>query len=119
MKKLIFVVLIACVAFIGCQAQEAEARGGGDPCDSFLGYALNACDPHPQVEEKLEAGVGLDIKLWENDKLIVDQENKLNLNSGAINEGDFSTYTVFKPKMEKGLLQTVGDFISGLFNKGE
>ena len=78
---------------------------------------LNECDPDHEHEEKLEAGVGVDIKLWENDKLIVDQENKLNLNDGAIDEGDWSTYTVFKPKLEKGLLQTIGDFISGLFNK--
>jgi hypothetical protein len=118
MRKLIFIILIACVGFVGCQAKEAEARGSKDPCKSFLGNVLNDCiAPVEQPEERLEAGVGLDIKLWENDKLIVDQENKLNLNSGAIDEGDFSTYTVFKPKMEKGLLQTVGDFISNLFNK--
>ena len=117
MRKIIFILLIACVSFVGCQAKEAEARGGGDPCESFLGAVLNDCIQNEEVEEKIEVGVGIDIKLWENDKLIVDQENKLNLNGGAIDEGDFSTYTVFKPKMEKGLLQTIGDYISGLFNK--
>jgi len=119
MRKLIFVLLIACVAFVGCQAKEAEASRGhrGDPCESFLSSVLNECGQHPQAEEKLEAGVGVDILLWENDKLVVDQENRLNLNDGAIDEGDWSTYTVFKPKMEKGLLQTIGDFFSGLFNK--
>jgi hypothetical protein len=119
MKKLLLIALCLGVAgLIGC-AKVEEAEAGGLSCDSHFGkYVLNKCVEHPQPEEKLEAGVGVDVKLWENDKIVVDQENKLNLNDGAIDEGDWSTYTVFKPKMEKGLLQTIGDFISGLFNKG-
>jgi hypothetical protein len=120
MKKVLFVLLIACVAFIGCQAKEAEAsRGHRDPCESFLSSVLNECGSHPQAEEKLEAGVGLDIPLYKSEKLIVDQENKLNLNSGAIDEGDFSTYTVFKPQLDEGILQTAWNKIKGLFNRGE
>jgi len=117
-NKLLFVLLIACVAFVGCQAKEAEARGGGDPCKSFLGSVLNECYQEDKDDPKAQIGVGTDIKLWEHEKFTIDQETRLDLNGyGGVDEGDFATYTVFKPKMEKGLLQTIGDFFAGLFNK--
>jgi len=117
MRKLIFVLLIACVAFVGCQAKEAEARGG-DPCESFLGSILNDCIQEDEDDARMEIGVGTDVKLWEHEKFTIDQESRMDLNGyGGIDEGDFATYTVFKPKMEKGLLQTIGDFFAGLFNK--
>ena len=118
MKKFIFVLLIACIAFVGCQAKEAEARGGGDPCKSFLGSILNDCIPEADVDDpKAQIGVGTDIKLWEHEKFTIDQETRLDLNGyGGIDEGDWATYTVLKPKMEKGLLQTIGDFFAGLFD---
>jgi len=116
MKKIIFIMLV-CVTFMGCKAIEAEAssRRHRDPCESFLSSVLNECGSHPQAEEKLEAGVGLDIPLYKSEKLIVDQENRVNLNSGAIDEGDFSTYTVFKPQLEEGILQIAWSKIKGLF----
>ena len=41
----------------------------------------------------------------------------MNLNGGAIDEGDFSTYTVFKPQLDEGILQTVWTKLKGLFNR--
>jgi hypothetical protein len=117
MRKLIFVLLIACVAFVGCQAKEAEARGGGDPCKSFLGSVLNDCIPEAVKEKDTWIyGVGVDVPLWKNDKVIIDQETKLDLNDG-VNLDGVSTYTVVKPQMERGLFQIVGDFFSNLFNR--
>jgi hypothetical protein len=119
MKRWIFVLLVLCVAFVGCQAKEAEARGG-DPCKSFLGSVLNECIAEADVDDlRMEIGVGTDIKLWEHEKFTIDQESRIDLNGygSIIDEGNYSTYTVFKPKMEKGLLQVVGDWISNLFNK--
>jgi len=117
MKKLIFVFLIACIAFVGCQAKEAEARGG-DPCKSFLGSILNDCIQEDVDDPRAQIGVGADIPLWKNEKFDIDQETRLDLNGyGGVDEGDFATYTVVKPKMEKGILQTIGDFFANLFNK--
>jgi len=114
MNKIVLILLIACVAFIGCE-KAAEARGLN--CDSHFGKAvLNDCID--EDDAKAEIGVGADVKLWEHEKFTIDQESRLDLNGyGGLDEGDLATYTVFKPKMEKGLLQTIGDFISGLFNK--
>lgn len=116
MRKIIFVLLIACVACVGCGAKEAEARSRID-CSTELGRAvLNDCAY--TEEDKMEIGVGTDVKLWEHEKFVVDQETRLDLNSGEVfDEGNVSTYTVFKPKMEKGLLQVIGDFFAGLFDK--
>ena len=65
MRKVLFVLLIACVAFIGCQAKEAEARGGGDPCESFLSGILNECaETHEKTDEnyeKYDYGAFLDV----------------------------------------------------------
>ena len=114
MKKVLVLVLILAIGLIGYNP--AEARGLD--CSSAFGIAiLNECVEHPQAEEKLEAGVGLDIPLYKSEKLIVDQESKLNLNGGAIDEGDFSTYTVFKPQLDEGVLQTAWKKLKGLFNK--
>jgi len=75
MRKWLFVLLlVGAVAIAGC-AKEAEARGGGDPCDSFLGAVLNECSPHTvdtdtwrrERKAELEAGVGADVVLWENE----------------------------------------------------
>ena len=94
----------------------AQAQAGGLDCSSKFGqYVLNKCDPHPKAEEKIEAGVGVDVPLYKSEKLVVDQENKLNLNGGAIDEGDFSTYTVFKPQLEEGILQTAWAKLKSLF----
>ena len=122
MKRFIFILLVACVAFIGCEAKEAEARGGGDPCKSFLGNILNDCVGHPTKKDKMEVGIGADIKLWDHEKFIIDQETKVDMNAGddwGFDRADVGTYTVIKPKMEKGLFQIVGDWVSGLFNRGE
>jgi hypothetical protein len=56
--------------------------------------------------------------LWVHEKFTIDQESRLNLNGyGTIADaGNYSTYTVFKPKMDKGVLQIVGDFFAGLFD---
>ena len=116
MKKVLLVgICLIAVCLIGCQeVKEAEARGLN--CDSHFGKAvLNDCID--QDDPKAEIGIGTDIKLWEHENFTVDQETRLDLNGyGSIDEGDLATYTVFKPKLEKGLLQVIGDFISGLFN---
>ena len=118
-RALIILVLVAAVGIVGCaNAKEAEARGGGNPCESFLGSVLNDCVEHPKEKDTWIYGVGADLPLWKAEKLIVDQETRLDLNDGVNSDG-ISTYTVFKPQMEKGLFQIVGDFFSGLFNKGE
>jgi hypothetical protein len=119
MKRYVILILILMVAFIGCQkVEEAEASGDWNPCDTRLSAIFNDCVD--QDDPRAEIGVGTDVKLWEHEKFTIDQETRLNLNGyGGIDEGDVATYTVFKPKMEKGLLQTIGDFLSGLFNKGE
>ena len=66
----------------------------------------------------MEIGVGADIPLWKNDKFDIDQETRLDLNGyGGVDEGDWATYTVVKPKMEKGVLQVIGDFFANLFNR--
>ena len=117
---LVIILLAGMVAFMGCQVKEAEARGSGDPCESFLGSILNECIGDPDVDDKKAAiGVGTDIKLWEHEKFTVDQESRLNLNGygSIIDEGNYSTYTVFKPKMKKGLLQIIGDKIGALVSK--
>ena len=109
------------MAFVGCQAKEAEARGGGDPCESFLGSILNECVVHPDqsVKPRMEVGIGADLPLWKTEKLIVDQETKIDLNSGngTWKKSNIATYTVFKPQLEKGIFQSIGDFFSNLFNR--
>jgi hypothetical protein len=118
MKRVLIICLILVVGLIGCNSvEEAEARGLN--CDSHFGRAvLNNCID--EDDPKAEIGVGTDVKLWEHEKFTIDQETRLDLNGyGSIDEGDWATYTVMKPKMEKGLLQVIGDFLSGLFNKGE
>jgi hypothetical protein len=122
MKKVFLIALCLCVAgVIGCaKTEEAEARGGGDPCKSFLGSVLNDCVEHPTKKNKMEVGVGLDIPLWKNEKVIIDQETKLDLNAGEdweIDAANLATYTVVKPQMEKGLFQIIGDALSKLFNR--
>jgi hypothetical protein len=115
MKKLVLILLIACVGFIGCQAKEAEA-GDWNPCESKLSGIFNDCADADDA--KSEIGVGVDTKLWVHEKFTIDQESRLNLNGyGTIADaGNYSTYTVFKPKMDKGVLQIVGDFFAGLFD---
>ena len=67
MKKILMIVLCLAVAgFVGCQGvKEAEARGGGDPCESFLGSILNECvDTHEKTldhYEKYDYGLFLDL----------------------------------------------------------
>jgi len=116
---LLVILLVAMVAFMGCQAKEAEARDRGNPCDSFLGSILNECIEEKDVDDvKAEIGIGADIKLWEHEKFTIDQETRLDLNGyGGIEEGDWATYTVVKPKMEKGLFQIIGDKIGALVSK--
>ena len=114
MKRIVLIVLIACVAFIGCQAKEAEASGDWDPCDSRLSGIFNDCAP--QEKDIWEYGVGVDVPLWKAKNLIVDQETKLVLNNGVNSDG-IATYTVFKPQMEKGLFQIVGDFINKILGR--
>ena len=112
MKKLVLILLIACVAFIGC---EKAAEADFNPCDSKLSGIFNDCID--QDDARAEIGIGSDIKLWEHEKFTIDQETRVDLNGyGGMDEGDWATYTVLKPKMEKGLLQTIGDFFAGLFD---
>jgi hypothetical protein len=120
MRKLFLVgICLIAIGIIGCSKGSQEVEAGEIDCDSKFGqYVLNKCDPHPKAEEKIEAGVGVDVALYKSEKLHVDQENKLNLNGGAIDEGDFSTYTVFKPQLEEGILQTAWKKLKALFNRG-
>ena len=74
MKRLVLILLIACVAFVGCE-KAAEAKG--NPCDSkILGPILNECYPHHEkivdtdtvIKRKGSTyGVGADLVLWQND----------------------------------------------------
>jgi hypothetical protein len=118
MKKVFLVLLCLSVAgVIGCaKVEEAEAKGG-DPCKSFLGSVLNKCVEHPKEKDTWIYGVGVDVPLWKAEKLIVDQETRLELNNGVNSDG-IATYTVFKPQMKRGLFQIVGDWISNLINRG-
>jgi len=117
MKKLILLAIV-CAVFIGCsQPAEASSRNHrGDPCESFLGSVLNECVGHPTEKNSMKYGVGVDVPLWKSDEVVVDQETRLELNNG-VNKDGISTFTVFKPQMEKGLFQIVGNFFAKLFNR--
>lgn len=113
MNKILLILLIVCVGFIGCE----KAAEAALDCSSHFGSAvLNKCID--QDDAKAEIGVGVDTTLWVHEKFTIDQESRLNLNGYGtiVDEGNYSTYTVFKPKMEKGLLQVIGDFFSNLFD---
>ncbi len=125
MRKVFMIGLCLLVAgIIGCSkgSQEVEASGG-DACSSYLGYVLNKCDPHPaQYKRRNQVGAGVDLLLWKNEKVEVNQQTRLDWNNGLSN-GGLSTYTVVEPQLEEGVLQTAGKKIKGLwnklFNKGE
>lgn len=119
------VMLAVAFGLVLVWASAAQARGG-DPCKSFLASILNDCHEvgHPTEKDKMEVGIGLDIPLYKSETLIVDQETKVDLNAGDF--GDFEksnvgTYTVFKPQLEKGILQTAWGWLTSLnpFNRGE
>jgi len=117
MKKL---VLLLCVLAIVGYSQQAEARGHKDPCKTFLGSILNECIPQKaEPEAKMEIGVGVDIPLYKSEGLIVDQETKLDLNTndgfGEIDPENLSTYMVFKPQLEEGILQTAWAKLKSIF----
>jgi hypothetical protein len=118
MKRLLIIVIcLAALSIYGCnKATEAEARG--DPCKSFLGGVLNDCVQHPKEKDTWIYGVGVDIPLWKAEKLLVDQETRLELNNGVNSDG-IATYTVFKPQLEEGILQTAWGFLVKLnpFNR--
>lgn len=61
---LIVCLVATCLVLVGCE-KEAEARGGGDPCESFLGSVLNQCvETHEKTfenYEKYDYGAFLDI----------------------------------------------------------
>ena len=66
-RAFIIIALVAVLAIAGC-AKEAEASGGGDPCDGFLAGILNQCVEHPSEDkEVMPIGVGLDLILYESD----------------------------------------------------
>jgi hypothetical protein len=116
-------IAVICGLVLVC-AQTAFASGYGDPCDGYFKSLINECHEvgHPTVKDKMEVGLGLDIPLYKSDKLIVDQETKIDLNAGDF--GDFEksnigTYTVFKPQLEEGILQTAWKKIASIFNRGE
>jgi len=119
MKNVLMIGLCLIVAgMIGC-SQEVEASGLS--CDSHFGkYILNECASHPTVKDKMQVGIGVDIPLYKSEKLIVDQETKIDLNKGDF--GDFKksnigTYTVFKPQLDKGILQIALAKLKGFFDK--
>ena len=113
MKKVFMIALCLAVAGLyGC------SKGSQEVSASEWRFKKHINEEVTQQDEKIEAGVGIDVPLYKSGKLIVDQENKLNLNGGAIDAGDFSTYTVFKPQMDEGILQTAWKKITGLFKKG-
>ena len=116
MRTIVSLSLILLLVMCGLTGS-ALARGNhGDPCKSFLGSVLNDCVGHPTEKKETEVGLGLDIPLWKNDKVIVDQETKVDLHDGA-NDPEWATYTVVKPQLEKGIFQTLGDWIGDLVKK--
>jgi len=120
MKRSLLVGLLLAVAVMFGGVSGAEATLD---CSSGLGkYILNDCVEHPKEKNKMEVGVGVDVPLYKSEKLIVDQETKIDLNQGDF--GDFKksnigTYTVFKPQLDEGILQTAFHKIKSLFNRGE
>jgi hypothetical protein len=113
MKKLLAVLFITAMV-IGCNQPAAEASFS---CDGHFAKFINDCAEKPK--DKMEVGIGLDVPLYISDSLVIDQETKIDLNEGDF--GDFEksnigTYTVFKPQLEQGILQTAWSKLSGLFN---
>jgi hypothetical protein len=98
------------------------AYAGSLNCDSGFGkYVLNSC-VDTEDKNKMEVGVGVDVPLYISEKLVVDQETKIDLNQGDfgdIEKANVGTYTVFKPQLEEGILQTAFNKIKSLFNRGE
>lgn len=120
MKKLLMIGLCLVVAGIfGCSKGSQEVSANEISCDSKFGsYVLNKCVGHPTEKNKMEVGIGLDVPLYKSESLHVDQETKIDLNQGDF--GDFKksnigTYTVFKPQLEKGILQTAWTKLASLF----
>jgi len=112
------VILVIAFGLVLVWASPSEANRKEVNCDSgWKSYVYNACVEHPEKKEKMAVGLGLDIPLYISDKLIVDQETKIDLNAGDF--GDFEkanigTYTVFKPQLEEGILQMVWSKVKSL-----
>jgi len=104
-------------------AQPAFAYGGGDPCESFLGYVLNSCHVvgHPTEKKRMKAGLGVDVPLIIHEKMDVDGEFRANLNTDDFGKDDLTAFAVAKPHLEEGILQTAWGFLAKLnpFNRGE
>ena len=119
MRKVLCVVSLVFAVLVWF-AVPAHANGSKNKCDSYLGYVLNSCADHPTEKNKMEVGVGLDIPLYISDKLIIDQETRIDLNAGDFGEwsqANIGTYTVFKPQLEEGILQTAWNKIASLFGR--
>jgi hypothetical protein len=68
-------------------------------------------DTHAE-DRKNPVGVGVDIKLYEDEKVVIENQNKFDFRND-----EYSNFTVVEPKLEEGILQTAFGFIKGLFNR--
>ena len=91
-----------------------SANAGQFCGDAILKDFENDCEKG--ATDTNQVGVGLDIPLYITDRLVVDQETRINYDG----DNSVGTYTVFKPVLYEGILQKpVGVAIkgvTGLFN---
>jgi hypothetical protein len=120
MKKVMLAVSLVLAVAVFMIASEAQA--GSLNCDSGFGkYVLNKC-VDTEDKNKMEVGVGVDVPLYKSEKLVVDQETKIDLNQGEDfaewDKANIGTYTVFKPQLDEGILQTAFNKIKSFFGSG-
>ena len=102
MRKLLIGLI---VAIFMMTASTVFANGRRNPCDGYKGKLLNACHKvvHPERED--EAGIGVDVLVYETKDVDLVAEYKYDFN----NEGH-SIYGVLKTK--KSLVEIVKGFLN-------